>query len=460
MKLSAEMRIAAVIAAVALLAGFVDLRVTEIKPSDPAAIEGPRFVERAVFCPPPLGNSESFVALTSTEESPIPVGLEPQSEEKLDVPPERLVVRDGSRLLNVVGYGGAVVAGAMTNRNGPIPGWGAARCSGVASNLWYFAAGSSLLDHEETLLLYNPFPDEAVASIVFYTPGGDTAKANLGDVAVPAGEVVSVAVNEFIQQEAALGAVVSMQRGRVVAWRTLSAVPNDRASGVQFTLGSTGASTRWFFADGQLEQGIDEEISVMNPSSREAVVSITLASEKQSLQLPQLVDQRIPPGTVKVFSLADAVRGGRSELGPVGAVVRSSNGVEVVAERTVWYGAVGAEGVESEIGAAEPAPSWLVAPPSTLAGDNSLALLNPGSEAVRVEVSLYRPDGPALHPAPLRNLRIRAGRRATIDLDDWTNGALVMVLVRADGPVVAERWAYSSTNSDVSTVLGTPLDQL
>jgi hypothetical protein len=48
----------------------------------------------------------------------------------------------------------------------------------------------------------------------------------------------------------------------------------------------------------------------------------------------------------------------------------------------------------------------------------------------------------------------------TIDLDEWTQGSLAMVVVRADGPVVAERWAYSATDSDVSTVLGTPLGVL
>jgi hypothetical protein len=316
------------------------------------------------------------------------------------------------------------------------------------------------LGYDETLLLYNPFPDEAVAEVIFYTPGGDTTKANLADVAVPAREVVTVSVNEFIGQEAALGIKVNMQRGRVVAWRALTAAPRDRPSGVQFSLGATDASTRWFFAEGRLQQGVEEEIAVMNPSQREAVVTVTLLSNDQTLRMPQLVDQRIPPGTVKVFNLVDAVQGAAADLGSVGAVIRSANGVDVVAERTVWYGALGADGVASEIGAAAPAEEWVVAPPSMLASDNSLALLNPGSQTVRVAVSLYRAEGPALSPAPLGSIRVKAGRRVTIDLDEWTEGLLAMVVVRADGPVVAERWAYSASDSDVSTVLGTPLGAL
>jgi hypothetical protein len=460
MRLSPEMRIAAVLAAIGVLVGLVDLSVAEVTPRDPIAIGGDRFVERAVFCPPPLPSSESVVTLASTTDVPLPIGLEPQSTEKVDLAPERMLVREGKDLLNIVGYGGAVVAGAMTHRTGPSAGWGAARCSGVASDEWFFAAGSSLLGYDETLLLYNPFPDEAVAEIVFYTPGGDTTKANLADVAVPAREVVTVSVNESIRQEAALGVKVDMERGRVVAWRSLAAAPRDRPSGVQFSLGATGASARWYFAEGRLQQGVEEEIAVVNPSQREAVVNVTLVSDDQTLRMPQLVDQRVPPGTVKVFNLVDAVQGAAADLGSVSAIVRSANGVEVVAERTVWYGALGADGVASELGAAEPAEEWIVGPPSMLAGDNSLALLNPGADPVRVTITLYREEGPALSPAPLKDLRIKATRRMTVDLDRWTQGSLAMVVVRADGPVVAERWAYSATDSDVSTLLGTPLGAL
>mgnify|MGYP006182164531 CR=1 FL=1 len=64
---------------------------------------------------------------------------------------------------------------------------------------------------------------EAVVTVEFFTPTGKTTKANLAEVAVPAGESKFIAVNDYILRQPVLGASVTARRGRIVAWRTMFA---------------------------------------------------------------------------------------------------------------------------------------------------------------------------------------------------------------------------------------------
>ena len=443
------------VAALALALGF-DLATGDVQADRRGpSVDGPVYETRASFCPPPFSRSKATTSLAVAADpgAPATVGVEPGETGARELPADRTVgVPVTGPALEVVGYGGRVHAAALLSATKPVEGAGAARCPRVVSDRWYFPMGSSALGFDERLLIRNPFADEAAVSVRFFTPGGIITKANLGDgeVAVPAGESKFIKINDFILRQPVLGALVDAERGRVVAWRVLFAEPEQNPDGVQFSLGATAPALEWFFPEGAVESGVEEELSFLNPHKKEAVLSVSLPTA--SRPVPKLIQVRVPPESLRTISLPEVVGGANRTTGAVGAIVRSTNGVGVVAERTVWY-AASRTGVSSEIGAPAAATDWMVLPAAASSPDDSVVLLNPGSRSARVSLTILSRDRGALRPGGLRDIKVRASSRLRVVLNDFTGGQAVAVVVASDQPIVAERVA-TAANGDVSSLMG------
>ena len=438
---------------IALVLGVAfDFTTSDVDRPERLPVEGRRLFEQALFCPAPIDTDKGTgqVNVAAATEEPTKFTVEGATEKLLEL--QGLQSRSFSTQAfgAAVGYRNPIVATSTLQVSDPIEGTGAARCSRVASTRWYFPEGSSALGFDERLLLYNPFPDEAVARVTFLTPTGDVNRAKLAEgIAVPAGEVRVVKVNEFVPPQNTLGAVVEMSRGRVVAWRASILEPKEQPAGLQFTLGARGSALTWYLPAGSVEEGIDERITLMNPHREEAVVSVSLVTAEGTEQPPKLVEVRIAPETTSRIVLSEALGRSRQDLGGAGAVVRSMNDVGVVAERTLWYDLSAVTGVSSEIGAAVTAERWIVGPALLKPTTDTLLLLNPGPESARVDVAVLTDSG-AQQPGYMRNLLVKAGTRRRIELKEL--GA--MLLVTSEEPIVAERSA--TAGRDASAVLGTP----
>lgn len=438
---------------IALVIGVaLDFFAPEVGRPERLPVGGRRLFEQALLCPAPLDNTKGTAQLT------VAAATEQATEFTVEGPTDRLLELQGlaARVFKMqsfgtaVGYRHPVVASSTYQISDPIEGAGAARCSRVASTRWYFPEGSSALGFDERLMIYNPFPDEAVATVTFLTPTGDVNRARLAEgIAVPAGEVRVVKVNEFVPPQNTLGAVVEMSRGRVVAWRMSILEPKEQPDGMQFTLGARDSALEWYMPAGSIEQGIDERITLMNPHRDEAVVSISLVTAQGTVQPPKLVEVRVAPETTTRVVLRESLGRGQQDLGGVGAVVRSLNDVGVIAERTLWYDLSAVTGVSSEIGASVSRERWIVGPALLKPTTDTLLIMNPGSEPARVDVEVLTESG-ATRPAYLRGLLVKAGTRRRIELRE-VGGVL---LVTSDQPVVTERSA--TAGRDASAVLGIP----
>ena len=423
------------------------------EPETDVVAERGSFQTRAAFCPPPFSQrfGSQTIAVAADPGGAASIRIQPQESGNSELPEGRLLMqRVEGPAIEAVGYGAVLHAGALLATDKPVSGSGAARCPRVVSEKWYFPAGSSSLGYDERILVRNPFPDEAVVSVTFFTPTGKTTKANLAEVAVPAGQSKFIQVNDFILRQPVLGAAVTTQRGRIVAWRAIFAEPEDRPSGVSFELGATSPSEQWYFPEGQVGGGIDEVITLLNPHRREAIVTVSLATRSKPVQPPKLVEVRVAPGAVKAISLPQTLSQRDQDLGGVGATVTSTNDVAVVAERTVWYGA-DRSGVASSIGAREAALQWIVPPAAVASVEDSLVLLNPSDQKATVSIQLFRQSGDAITPND--SISVKAGARIEFSLSQLSGGQPVAVLVTSDVPVVAERVA-STGNGDVSSVMG------
>jgi hypothetical protein len=431
---------------------MLDLSAARVVAPEPEPVAGERFFERASFCGRPMNEgaaSQVTVGTVSPEE--VSLAIEPELAGRLQTlrgPAGRTIpTRDAAQ---VVGYR-AVVSAATTTQMPAVQGSGAARCSSFASTRWFFPEGSSALGFDERLILYNPFPDEAVARITFYTPGGEITKARLTEgLPVPAGETRVVKVNDFVPPEKVLGAVVDMGRGRAVAWRASLIDPKEQPTGLQFTLGAKATAETWYLPAGSIEDGVDERISLLNPSNQEAIVSLSLVTSTETLQPPRLVDIQLPARTSTRLTLSELIGSRLQNLGGVGVVATSTNSVGIVAERTLWYDITGVTGTSSEVGGEVTRELWLVPPALLKPTTDTVVVLNPGLKRTKVSLSLLGPRGPR-RLRDLQDVSVGPARRRRIELHGVEAG---MILLESDRPVAVERSASSSR--DAAAVLGIP----
>ena len=104
---------------------------------------------------------------------------------------------------------------------------------------------------------------------------------------------------------------------------------------------------------GSVGTGASERISVLNPTRDEALVTVSLVTDREAIQPPELVEMAIPAQSSIEVNLADAV--GNNDLGGTSVVVRSVNEVPIVVERSIFYSEGEFSGFTTEIGAATPA---------------------------------------------------------------------------------------------------------
>lgn len=450
---AAAVLLAAAITLGLLLDGIAGEVTVPASPSD----EAPQLAARAAFCPPPAPSATTRISAAAVgERGTIGVGGTDGALSSLE-PPNMATVDATSSPLDVVGYGGRAAATASAAFRAPARGVGAAACSHLAAARWFFPGGTTALGYHEHLLLYNPFPYEAVAKVSVFAPRLQPAKANLADVPVPAKGFVPVALNEAIKPSALVGTVVDAVRGRLVAWRVVAAASETSPEGVHFALGATEQSDVWYFPEGVVADDVQQQITLLNPSQEEATVTISLIAAEDAVQPPKLVEIGVPPRSVERIAFADSIKGAQSNLGSVSTIVQSVNGVEIVADRTIAYRTEELEGVTGELGASTPVRRWLLGPAVSAPGSDSVVVMNPSADTATVDLTLLPSRQRSRRPAELQGIEVPAGGRFKIPLAEWTAGSPVAVVVEADLPVVTERVSYSEERSDVAALLGIPL---
>src|SRR5262249_5625401 len=160
--------------------------------------------------------------------------------------------------------------------------------------------------------------------------------------------LVGVDLGTHLRLRRQMAATVRARAGRVVAYKTQIITPADqsqaaassvgtaasappaRPPGLSLVLGSPSPGTVWWWPQGSVQNGMTERYQIYAPGDAAASVSLSLAldgatAEPFSLQVP-------PHGTVTLTSNTEA----RIPKGTgYAAQLRCTNGVGVVAERTV-----------------------------------------------------------------------------------------------------------------------------
>ena len=381
-------------------------------------------------------------------------------------------------------YTGAVVdvdggGVAVEQTIGGTLGLSTAACASAGSDRWYFADGTTQESASLLLSLLNPYPEDAIVDLSFVTEQGVEAPDEFQGIVVPARSLVGVDVGSRLRRRAQVATTVSARTGRVVAWKTQVVGPPPSAAGsappatppaasgpapaagpaaprvpgVALVLGAPSPGTTWWWPDGVASNGVTERYRIYNPGDGEADVSLAVLLDQGSAD----------PFTLKVEPHATVtVDAGAESRIPQGvahaAVLRSTNGVGVVGERTVDAVAPSPHpGVLDLLGARVPARRWVFATGSAVPHlDEWLAIYNPGPASTDLSVAALTGNGITDLPG-LSGLTLPAGRRLAIHINQHAAGLDRSLLVDAHADVVVERDLYPSKGLGLDGAIGVPL---
>jgi len=273
----------------------------------------------------------------------------------------------------------------------------------AASTTWYFAEGSTSGDFFLYYLLQNPGDATVTATIRYLRPAGSapversytllphSRRTIAVDLEGP--ELASTDLSAVITASAPIMAERAMYRNRA---GQLFAAGHDSA-------GVTEPALEWFLAEGASGPFFDLFVLLANPGPTDASVTVdylllgggvlskTYAVAASSRRTIWVDEEELPAGSGE-HPLANVA---------VSAAIRSTNGVPIVVERTMWW--PGPETTpdfwyeaHNAFGTTAPAPAWLVAGGvvgGADAAETYVLVANPSPTAGTVRITLLRETG-------------------------------------------------------------------
>jgi hypothetical protein len=349
--------------------------------------------------------------------------------------------------------------------------------TGVAapSIAWYFAEGSTSGDFFLYYLLQNPGDTAETATITYLRPAGSTPvtrsygllprsrRTIAVDLEGP--ELASTDVSAVITATAPIMAERAMYRNRA---GQLFAAGHDSA-------GVTAPALEWFLAEGASGPFFDLFLLLANPGPTDASVTVdylllgggvlsktytVTASSRRTIWVDA---EELPAGSGE-HPFANVA---------VSAAVRSTNGVPIVVERTMWW--PGPETTpdfwyesHNAFGTTATAPAWLVAGGEVGGADAAetyVLIANPSSTAGSVRVTLLRDTGDP--PSAPLILSVAASSRTNVSIGSrfpgvtGRFGVLVESVDTPPLPLVVEAAIYASpggaTWANGGAALATPI---
>ncbi|MCU1381036.1 MAG: hypothetical protein JWN29_4019 [Acidimicrobiales bacterium] len=329
----------------------------------------------------------------------------------------------------------------------------AAPCASEPSNRWYLANGVTERDADETLALFNPFPDDAVVDIAVSSEQGRGAPSQLQGLPIAAGTTTFVRLGDHVRYRKVAAVAVVARTGRLVVDRIQSFDGTAGRSGISLAVAAPAPASTWYFPDGLYEGGLAESWHVYNPGDREAQVTLEIVPAKGNP--PEPYDITIPPHTQQtVEATPDRVASGVAHS----STIRSLNGVPVVAERAIdARKPAPRQGWSSALGAPRADRRWVFPiGEANVNTDEWIVIHNPGAQRRTVSVVALA-NGQRLPIEGLQDLRIGPAGRLALRLGDHISRTPLPVVVEADGPVVAEREAYAVGRLGLSAIIGIPV---
>jgi hypothetical protein len=214
---------------------------------------------------------------------------------------------------------------------------------------------------------------------------------------------------------------------------TYASLARRVVSGCHVSVGAPVTSREWYFAEGYTGDGFDTYLLLSNPSSQEAVVTVSFFRADGVV-----VERRYSVAAGSRFTLpVDGVEGLEdAEFG-----MRVSSSLEVVAERAMYFTMGRRDDGTASVGSPQLSGTWYFAEGYTAGGfETYLLMLNPNPSTGRVRLDFLLEGG----VTSSFDVELPPRARRTVKVDDLPgmDGKAFAVVVSSDLPIVAERAEY------------------
>lgn len=330
---------------------------------------------------------------------------------------------------------------------------------------WYLAEGATHSGFQLFYLIQNPSPSATASMQVRYLlPSGAPVVKTYSVGPSSRFTIWANTIPELASTD--VSAVVSSTNGvPVIVERAMY----SSGGGVMFqgghgSAGVTAPSLTWLFAEGATGPYFDEYLLVANPDTRSAAIEVRFL-----LSTGQVVTKRYTVPAASRFNLWVDRADPQLADAAISAAITVTNGVPVVAERSMWWpGPTAATWVEAHasVGATAPATKWAMAEGEVGGPENAetyVLIANTSMFSANVSVKVFGVGGLigqktyAIAPSTRFNVPMRTQFPA---LDGVRFGVLVESLGATPAQLVVERAHYGDAGgvhwASGSSALATP----
>jgi hypothetical protein len=450
-----------------------------IEQSTPAVLRAD-LLSTSWFCPggPTTSGRSTSITVFNTNDDPREVSVSAVTAEGASgarhlslAPRNRQVVNLGElaagedTAATVVAYGGGVaVEQTVVGRSGV----DTTPCADSASRAWYLADGSTTADAALRLVLYNPFPNDAVVDISLTTVERTVEPPNLQGAVVPGHSVRLVDLAAAAQREEVVSTSVVSRGAQVVASRIESA-DNPSRRGFWTKLAAAQPAQTWWFPDGEKGHGADERFVLFNPGDADASVELSFlpaggtapaappaaggagdsgdVDEGAAESLVPPVSDVVPAGG---FLVVDVNAQGAVPAGRHSTLINVvGDQTPVVAERVLSRPVAGRPATTVLLGSQLTVTDWYVTQPAASGGAGTLVIMNSAGLATTAAINAIGPAG-AVPVRGLESVAVPAGGSATVSVPATSAG--FPLLIEAAQPVVVEWHAPMAAGDKISWV--------
>jgi len=235
---------------------------------------------------------------------------------------------------------------------------------------------------DEYILVYNPNDKPAIVTFTFMQPDGNNSNEI---VEVGPNSRFSLKVNDYVQFSEVSTRVVADEP--IVAERAMYFNYHGTNDG-SASVGLPQPAQRWYFAEGYTAESFDTFILIENPNDE-------IAQVKCTFMLPggKTIEQSASVGACSRTTIAvDQIPGLSST--EVSTLVESTNGVGIVADRSVYFDRSGIGGGHCAQGVQAPSSEWYLAEGYTGGKfDTYILVQNPSEEKASVEATFMKEGG-------------------------------------------------------------------
>ncbi len=336
-------------------------------------------------------------------------------------------------------------------------------CATRGASQWYFPAaysqnGGKITAGSALLWVYNPFPADASIDVTIVTEAGVRQPGDLTGFVVSSGQARAIELADVAQRRDQFSVAVETRAGRVVAelvQATDGTGPAQR--GLRMRTGVSEPAMRWVFADSEAAAGVGERLVLYNPSPDPIAALVAVrpdGADAETMPDPFVLD--VPGRRYLVLDLTAETR-----LPPTGMrtiTVETDAESGIVVERLV--GVSGGDGWPLSSGAASSTGSrieatrWVVPRiDQTDPGRSILRIVNPSADSIAVVSITAMGNGNQAAPEGIGRVEVPAGETVTVDVGGAASPDVPTLLrLESELPVVVERRAFASTNTDLWVV--------